>query len=388
MITQQLPDGWKMVRFGDIAKQCKESIDRENNPFSRYIEGGHMDSEHLTIRRWGEFSEDYVGPAFHRVFRKGQILYGSRRTYLKKVAVASFDGITANTTFVIEPIVSDYFDGALLPFIMLSDSFTKHSIAMSKGSTNPYINWKDISEYQFPLPPLEVQKSLAKIGNKIIEVENTAYAVESSLINLITSYTTEALCNTDNKLVSLSDLVDMQVGFPFKSKDFVEDGISLLRGANVGVCKPVWGDERKCIQYEIVKDYSDYMLDEGDVIVAMDRPFVGSGFKVSRIGVDDLPSLLVQRVGRFNNFKGISADFLWVLMNSHFMKGHLLSQQKGMDIPHLSKKEILSCLVPQIPLEKQGEIFGLYRNLEKIRDELSVKKEKLKKMQVQIFEDL
>ncbi len=91
--------GWAVVSFGSIAEQCKESVDRDNNPFERYVEGGHMDSETLRIKRYGTFSDDYVGPAFHRIFRKGQVLYGSRRTYLKKVAVADFEGITANTTF-------------------------------------------------------------------------------------------------------------------------------------------------------------------------------------------------------------------------------------------------------------------------------------------------
>jgi type I restriction enzyme, S subunit len=93
---------WKMVRFGDVVRQCKESVDRNSNSFERYVEGGHMESGNIHIRRWGKFGADYVGPAFHRIFRKGQVLYGSLRTYLKKVAIADFDGITANTTFVCE----------------------------------------------------------------------------------------------------------------------------------------------------------------------------------------------------------------------------------------------------------------------------------------------
>lgn len=100
-------------------------------------------------------------PAFHRIFRKGQVLYGSRRTYLKKVAVADFDGITANTTFVCETKDQNIFMQELLPFLMLTESFTNHSIRESKGSTNPYINWSDIAKYEFPLPPLEEQKRLA-----------------------------------------------------------------------------------------------------------------------------------------------------------------------------------------------------------------------------------
>lgn len=172
MSAPQLKSGWRMVRFGDVVRQCKENVDRENNPFERYVEGGHMDSEDIHIRRWGVFGDDYVGPAFHRIFRKGQVLYGSRRTYLKKVALADFDGITANTTFVCETRDNNLFLQDLLPFLMLSDSFTEHSIRESKGSTNPYINWPDIAKYEFPLPPIVEQKRVAEILWTADEVRN------------------------------------------------------------------------------------------------------------------------------------------------------------------------------------------------------------------------
>lgn len=159
----ELKSGWRVVKFGEVVRQCKESVDRDNNSFERYVEGGHMDSENIHIRQWGKFGTDYVGPAFHRIFRKGQVLYGSRRTYLKKVAIAEFDGITANTTFVCETKDPNVFRQELLPFLMLTDSFTEHSIRESKGSTNPYINWPDIAKYEFPLPPLDEQKRIAEI---------------------------------------------------------------------------------------------------------------------------------------------------------------------------------------------------------------------------------
>lgn len=162
--SKKTPDpSWHPVKFGDVVRHCKESVDRDNNPFERYVEGGHMDSERLQIRRWGEFGDDYVGPAFHRIFRKGQVLYGSRRTYLKKVAVADFDGITANTTFVCETKDQKVFLQELLPFLMLTEAFTRHSIKESKGSTNPYINWPDIAKFEFLLPPVEDQKRIANI---------------------------------------------------------------------------------------------------------------------------------------------------------------------------------------------------------------------------------
>lgn len=181
-----LKPGWKMVKFGDVVRQCKESVDRDNNPFEKYVEGGHMDSGNIHIRRWGEFGDDYVGPAFHRIFRKGQILYGSRRTYLKKVATAEFDGITANTTFVCETKDKNVFMQELLPFLMLTDSFTEHSVRESKGSTNPYINWPDIAKYQFPLPPLAEQKRIAELlwaADEVLEKFKASVALIATVQN-------------------------------------------------------------------------------------------------------------------------------------------------------------------------------------------------------------
>ncbi|EMS77579.1 restriction endonuclease subunit S [Desulfotignum phosphitoxidans] len=191
----KLKPGWKMVKFGDVVRQCKESVDRDNNPFERYVEGGHMDSEDIHINRWGEFGIDYVGPAFHRIFRKGQVLYGSRRTYLKKVAIADFDGITANTTFVCETKNPNVLMQELLPFLMLTDSFTEHSIRESKGSTNPYINWPDIAKYEFPLPPLDEQKRIAEIlwaadeavGKNIVSRQKATQLLDSMRINEVCS---------------------------------------------------------------------------------------------------------------------------------------------------------------------------------------------------------
>jgi len=149
------------VKFGDVVKDVKINIDRLNNPYEYYVAGDHMDSEDLTIHRKGCFITDDVGPAFIRVFKPGQILYGSRRTYLKKIAVADFEGVCANTTFVFETKDPHAFEQRLLPFIMLSKDFTTWSIAKSKGSTNPYVLFSDLADFEFELPPLEEQKVLA-----------------------------------------------------------------------------------------------------------------------------------------------------------------------------------------------------------------------------------
>jgi len=157
-----LPTGWRTVRFGDAVRNVNVTIDPEESGLERYVAGEHMTTDDLHIRSWGTIGDGYLGPAFHRKFVAGQVLYGSRRTYLRKVAMADFDGICANTTFVLEPLGDDLIP-ELLPFIMQTESFVTHSMQQSRGSTNPYVTFKDLAWFEFALPPRDEQRRIAEI---------------------------------------------------------------------------------------------------------------------------------------------------------------------------------------------------------------------------------
>lgn len=204
-ITNLDKSTWNVVRFGDVAIQQKESVDRENTDLTRYVAGNHMQTNDLHIRQWGEFDGSYVGPAFHRKFEKGDILYGSRRTYLRKVAVAEFDGITANTTYVMKAN-KELIEPALLPFVLLSENFAQHSIQNSKGSTNPYINWKDIDWYEFRLPSRDMQKKIAKLLWAVDEMEeNVIDAIKKLEVSLQSIFLNDYQ-NLSSKEMTLSQI--------------------------------------------------------------------------------------------------------------------------------------------------------------------------------------
>ncbi|MBL8090751.1 MAG: restriction endonuclease subunit S [Anaerolineales bacterium] len=158
----------KKVYYRDIAQKLMRRIDPVEYGIERIVAGENLESEDFKIRTWGTVGKDFLGPAFHVLFQAGDILYGSRRTYLKKVALADFEGVCANTTYVIkaneEIILQD-----LLKHIMLSERFTQYSISVSKGSTNPYINWKDLDNFVFEIPDLETQKVIANLLDEILD---------------------------------------------------------------------------------------------------------------------------------------------------------------------------------------------------------------------------
>lgn len=180
MSESTLKPGWTRVKFGDVVRQVKDKVDVEASSLDRYIAGEHMDTDDLRIRRWGIIDDGYLGPAFHMRFKPGQVLYGSRRTYLRKVAVPDFEGICANTTFVLESKDETVLLPELLPFIMQTEVFHDHSIKQSKGSVNPYVNFSDLAWYEFAVPTLKEQK-------RIVELMAAARNVKESLQNTLSS---------------------------------------------------------------------------------------------------------------------------------------------------------------------------------------------------------
>lgn len=201
---------WSKVNFGDVAIQMKGTVDRDNTDLKYYVKGEHMNSEDVHIRAFGNLTDEYLGPAFIRHFKDGDILYGSRRTYLKKVAVAHFEGITSNTTFVINA-KENVIDKRLLPFLMLSDQFTEHSIMHSKGSVNPYINWKDLANYEFLLPPKEQQAELADLLWAMDEVIEKDLEVLESLDRYMKNFIENYFDDSNENLIKakLRDISDI-----------------------------------------------------------------------------------------------------------------------------------------------------------------------------------
>lgn len=153
---------WESVSIGDIVRCVKTDADPVESGLVRYVAGEHMTSGSLQISSWGTIGDGYLGPAFHRYFKAGQVLFGSRRPYLKKVALAEFEGICANTTLVLEPK-----DGRvcanIFPFILSAEPFLQHAIKMMRGSVNPYVNWSDLTDLQLTLPTLDDQHRIAEM---------------------------------------------------------------------------------------------------------------------------------------------------------------------------------------------------------------------------------
>ena len=159
-MPEKLKKGWSRVAFGDVVRLCRErSSDPARDGIERYVGLEHLEPGDLKLRRWGNVSD---GTTFTSVFRAGQVLFGKRRAYQRKVAVADFDGVCSGDIYVLEP-KNEHLLPELLPFICQTDGFFEHAVGTSAGSLSPRTNWDSLASYEFPLPPLEEQRRIVDV---------------------------------------------------------------------------------------------------------------------------------------------------------------------------------------------------------------------------------
>jgi type I restriction enzyme, S subunit len=181
------PNGWKKVRFGDVIDKLNDKVqNRDEWKFDRYIGGQHFDEGEIRVTKSAPIkgNEEVIGSAFHMRFKPGQVLYVTRNPRLRKGGMVDFEGVCSNVSFVLEADEKQLLQ-SLLPFIIQTEDFVKHTTNNAHGSTNPFLNWKDIAKYEFFLPPLEEQK---KISEVLWSVEDNIKKIYSYLESLNSHY--------------------------------------------------------------------------------------------------------------------------------------------------------------------------------------------------------
>jgi type I restriction enzyme S subunit len=159
-----------------------------------------------------------------------------------------------------------------------------------------------------------------------------------------------------NDYVRLGDIADLEIGFAFKSEGFAKEssGIRLLRGDNIAPGRTRWDRTEAWPQSDAVNER--YFLRDGDVVLAMDRPWIEGGLKFARIRQSDLPSYLVQRVARLRAKDGTDQGYLACVIASKEFMQHVLTVQTGTSIPHISGRQITDYRLPRHTFEQQKSI--------------------------------
>lgn len=278
-----LPRGWRSVRFGEVVRDVNEA---ERNPLDagleRFVGLEHIEPDNLHLKQWGMLADGEI--SFTKRFRKGQVLFGKRRAYQRKVAVAEFDGICSSDILTFEP-KGDALIPELLPFIVQSEGFFAHALGTSSGSLSPRTRWSQLQDYEFPLPPKDEQRRIAELLSAATTTTDAGSRVLQDLKSLKSrlqlqlfqkgicadSFKTSTLGDipsrwTERRLIDVADR--LCVGLAMSVTEFYRDsGVPILRNQNI---RPLWLDDADLLYLD--SSFADSMpskkVKAGDILTA------------------------------------------------------------------------------------------------------------------------
>ena len=241
--------------------------------------------------------------------------------------------------------------------------------SLGKGSAQKNLHIDSFKKVILACHPLPLQKQIVeKLDAAFADIDKAISATEKNIENAeafrqktIDELTT--VKHTSNTTISKE--IDMLPGYAFKSAQYVddEDGITLLRGDNL---KPNAIDFTEAKKYpkESIKEYEKFHLQENDIVIGMDRPWISSGLRTAMIKKADLPCLLVQRVMRMRCPTTINPNFFYLHLQTSSFLSHILGKETGLGVPHISGKTIGSFEFFLPELKKQNEIVYIFLSLD------------------------
>lgn len=159
----------------------------------------------------------------------------------------------------------------------------------------------------------------------------------------------------DWEVKPLEKEIDLLTGFPFPSNQYSKDGVKLLRGSNVKRGTTDWTEENTKYWKSVTSELKEYVLNEGDIVIAMDGSLVGRSF--ARLSKNDLPALLLQRIARVRS-NNIDMGYLKEFICSDYFTKYLDTVKTASAIPHISPKDIKNFKIPLPPTCAEQTAIG------------------------------
>ena len=200
------------VLLGDVAAERRETCKGSKDGYPT-VGLEHLTPEDITLTSWDEGSDN----TFTKMFLKGDVLFGRRRAYLKKAAVAPFDGICSGDITVITA-KPNYLLPELLPFIIQNDTLFDFAVEKSAGSLSPRVKWEHLKNYEFSLPDMEKQHELSELLWAMDATKKSYQRLVAATDELVKSQFIEMF----------GDPVENPKGFPIKR---ISDFTDVLTGA-------------------------------------------------------------------------------------------------------------------------------------------------------------
>ena len=252
---------WKKYRFDEMVQNVSERVEPSQTDLDMYVGLEHIDPDTLHLSRYGHPS-DVEGTKLR--FYKGDIIFGRRRAYQRKTALATTDGICSAHAMVVRA-KEDVVDPMFLPFLFHSKSFIDMAITISVGGLSPTINWKDIAKQEFLLPPKAEQKRLAELlwaADEVVEKEKR----EKSQLDLYRQSKLKSIFQSADTYVRLKDLPIEEINGLWKTEDADSIEVSVIRSTEFSDYGTICFDKLEPMPVKI-SQYKTRKLLPSDIVV-------------------------------------------------------------------------------------------------------------------------
>lgn len=259
-----------------------------------------------------------------------------------------------------------------LRHILISDSFHTKFMSTVSGVGGSLLRARPafVSSIDIPVPPKENQRKIADILVRSETIKQYRYEVMNKFDELIDSLFDTIFLKKDDSSwpsVKLEEVSEIITGYPFKSELYKDSGdlIKLCRGANVLPGRLDWKDIAQW-PTTMTHGLGEYYLKAEDILIALDRPWISEGFKITQIREEDCPALLVQRVARIRSKEPLESVFLYHLLRQGKFQQHCRPTETT--IPHISPKEVKSFVFKLPPSELQKEFKEIINQVEQLKN--------------------
>lgn len=366
---------WRSYRFDEMAVMVNDRIDDPSKADVEYYVGlEHLESESLTIRRWGSPSDV---EATKLRFRAGDIIFGRRRVYQRKLGVAHFDGICSAHAMVLraKPAVAL---PEFLPFFMQSDLFMERAKEISVGSLSPTINWKTLAKEEFALPPLDEQKRVAEVlrtaadhGQALGRLSTAASVLlQSTIDQAFAGQLVDASISVPRVVTEIGELPRTWSLHPLaavctkivdgvhKRPDYVATGVPFLTVENLNRGPGIdFSDTRYVTQSDHIEFSRRASPQRGDVLVSKDGTL-----GVARVIETDREFSIFVSVALLKPQRSqLDPWFLRYYFDSTLFKRRLAAKVAGSALKHIHLVDFRGSVIPVPPLGEQEAIAGVIR---------------------------
>ena len=340
------------VKFDDIAFNSVAKKKPTDEDAAHYIGLEHIDPGSFVVSRWGG---DVAPVGDKLLMKKGDVLFGRRRAYQRKVAIAPFDGIFSAHGMVLRP-KTDVVDERYFPFFIASDQFMDMAVKISVGGLSPTINWKTLKECEFDLPPIARQRELANLLWAANDLKESYKKAITATDEMLKAKFREMFGDASVRgYVPFADCYMKVLGgkTPSMSRDdFYGGDIPFIKSGDVrGDCLEkgsTWLTQRA-----IDEGGAKYVPKDSVVVVVRSATLKNE----LRVAIANCPVVINQDLKAFVPNRKYMPHFLLRVLRLH--ENALISQVKTMLTSHLEIKELDAVMVPKISLSLQREFVAI-----------------------------